>query len=79
MKATGLDKTIEEYLERRKSSTRCKVEHIFQIVKKYFGCRKATYRGIAKNMNKFFVLFGCANLVMCIRARRAKEFTALQA
>ena len=66
MKTTGLGKAIEQYLEWRKSSTstRCKVEHIFQIVKKYFGCHKTTYRGIAKNMNKFFVLFGCANLVV---------------
>ena len=75
IKATGLGKAIEKYLERRKSSMRCKVEHVFQIVKKYFGCHKTTYRGIAKNMNKFFVLFGCANLVMCIRAGRAEEFT----
>ncbi|MBP3837085.1 MAG: IS5 family transposase, partial [Pyramidobacter sp.] len=75
IKATGIGKVFEKYLERRKSSTRSKVEHVFQIVKRYFGCHKTAYRGIAKNMNKFFVLFGCANLVMCIRAGRAEEFT----
>ena len=76
MKASGIGKLFEKYRESRKSSTHSKVEHLFQIVKRYFGCRKTSYRGIAKDMNKFFVLFGCANLVMCIRAGRTEEFSA---
>ena len=36
--------------------------------------RKVAYRGIAKNMNRFHVLFGCANLLMCIRAGRTEQF-----
>lgn len=64
----------DKYIEHKKSSVRCKVEHPFLIVKKQFGYCKTVYRGIAKNMNRFNVLFACANLVMCIRAGRMTEF-----
>ena len=53
-------------MENRISSIRCKVEHAFLIVKRDFGYRKVAYRGIAKNMNRFHVLFGCANLLCMI-------------
>ena len=66
----------DKEIEHRKSSVRSKVEHIFLIVKRDFGYRKTVYRGIAKNMNRFHMLFGCANLLMCIRAGRAQEFSA---
>lgn len=62
----------DEEIENRKSSMRCKVEHPFLIVKRQFGYCKTVYRGLAKNMNRFHVLFASANLVMCIRAGRAK-------
>mgnify|MGYP004458658125 CR=1 FL=1 len=39
----------EKEIEHRKSATRCKVEHTFLIVKKYFGYAKVVYREIAKN------------------------------
>ena len=55
----------DRQIENRKSSTRCKVEHPFLIVKKQFGYAKVAYRGIAKNMNRFHILFASANLVMC--------------
>lgn len=64
----------DKQIENRKSSTRCKVEHPFLIVKKQFGYCKAVYRGIAKNMNRFHVLFASANLVMCSRAGRTRDF-----
>jgi IS5 family transposase len=64
----------DRYIESRKSSVRCKVEHPFLIVKRQFGYAKTVYRGIAKNLNRFNVLFACANLVMCIRAGRTQEF-----
>lgn len=54
--------------ENRKSSTCCKVEHPFLTVKKQFGYAKVVYRGIARNMNRFHILFASANLVMCARA-----------
>ncbi len=64
----------DEDIENRKSSTRCKVEHPFLIVKRQFGYCKTAYKGLAKNMNRFNVLFACANLVMCIRAGRTEVF-----
>ncbi len=69
-KGTHWDKQIEN----SKSSICCKVEHPFLIVKRQFGYSKVSYRGIAKNLNRFFMLFASANLVMCIRAGRQKEF-----
>lgn len=64
----------DKQIENRKSSVRCKVEHPFLIVKKQFGYCKAVYRGIAKNLNRFHVLFASANLVMCARTGRSREF-----
>ena len=55
-------------MAQRKSSVRSKVEHIFLIVKRYFGYSKVSYRGLAKNMNRFNILFASANLLMCARA-----------
>lgn len=52
----------DKEIEHRKSSTRCKVEHAFLIVKQQMGYSKVAYRGIAKNLNHSLVLFGCANL-----------------
>jgi IS5 family transposase len=53
------DKKIE-YL---KSKVRSKVEHIFYIVKRLFGYRKAVYRGLAKNTGRLYMLFASANLL----------------
>lgn len=64
----------DKEIENRKSSVRCKVEHPFLIVKRQFGYAKVAYRGIAKNMNRFHILFASANLVKCFRAGRTKEF-----
>lgn len=61
-------------IEFSKASVRSKVEHPFLIVKRFFGYSKVVYRGIEKNMNRFHMLFGCANLLMCSRAGRAREF-----
>ncbi len=66
----------DRFIENRKSSVPSKVEHPFLIVKRQFGYAKVVYRGIAKNLNRFHVLFASANLLMCIRAGRIKEFTA---
>lgn len=63
-------------IEHRKSSVRCKVEHAFLIVKGQFGYKKVSYRGLRKNLNRFHILFGSANLLMCIRAGRTAEFCA---
>lgn len=67
----------DKAIENRKSSVRCKVEHPFLIVKRQFGYCKTAYRGLKKNMNRFYFLFGSANLVMCIRGGRTKEFCSV--
>lgn len=54
----------ERYIENRKSSVRCKVEHAFKYIKDIFHFRKVRYKGLAKNLNKLNVLFSCANLLM---------------
>ena len=64
----------DHYIESRKSSVRCKVEHAFLIIKREFGYVKVAYRGIAKNLNRFNILFASANLLMCLRAGRGNEF-----
>ena len=58
------DNTIdwERYIENRKSSVRCKVEHAFRIIKCQFGYRKTIYRGLKKNENRLYAMFACANL-----------------
>ena len=51
----------ERYIENRKSSVRCKVEHGFRIIKCQFGYRKTAYRGLKKNENRLYAMFACAN------------------
>ncbi len=58
------------YTEYKKSAVRCKVEHPFRIIKGIFGYKKVVYRGLSKNLNRFYMLFGSANLLMCAWAKR---------
>lgn len=69
----------DKKMEHDKSSVRSKVEHPFLIVKKQMGYAKVVYRGIAKNMNRFHILFASANLIMCSRAGRTQEFVECMA
>ena len=64
----------DKIIEHQKASVRCKVEHPFLIVKRQFGYCKAVYKGLRKNLARFFALFASANLLMCVRAGRQKEF-----
>lgn len=64
----------DKHIEHRKSSVRCKVEHAFLIVKRDFGYRKVVYKGIKKNLNRFHMLFACANLLMLVRGGRTEQF-----
>lgn len=52
----------ERYIENRKSSVRCRVEHAFRIIKCQLGYKKIVYRGLAKNENRLYAMFACANL-----------------
>lgn len=60
----------EHLIEHQKASVRCKVEHIFRIIKCQFGYRKVAYRGLAKNENRLYALFASANLYMLASAGR---------
>ena len=60
----------ERYIENRKSSVRCKVEHAFRIIKCQFGYKKTVYRGLLKNANRLYALFACANLYALAMAGR---------
>ena len=64
----------DKKMEHNKSSVRYKIEHAFLIVKNQMGHAKVAYRGIAKDMNRFNVLFASANLLMCSRAGRTQDF-----
>ena len=64
----------DKEIEQAKSRVRGKVEHVYHIIKDIFGYRKVIYKGIAKNMNRLYMLFMSANLVMCSRAGRVQEF-----
>ena len=50
--------------EKRKASTRAKVEHPFLYVKRQFGYAKVRYRGLAKNTQRIALLLGFANLLI---------------
>ena len=71
------DKAIdwERYIESRKSSIRCKVEHVFRIIKCKFGYKKVAYRGLKKNENRLYALFACANLYFLAIANRKLSVT----
>ena len=60
----------ERFIERRKSSVRSKVEFPFRFVKVQCGFCKTVYRGIAKNLNRLFVLFASGNLYFLAKAGR---------
>lgn len=57
----------DKEIEHQKSSMRSKVEHPFLTVKRDFGYKKVAYRGMAKNLNRFYFLFASANILMYLR------------
>ena len=61
----------ERFIEYRKSSVRCKVEHVSRIIKCQFGYTKTRYRGLMKNKNRLYAMFACANLYMLATAGRS--------
>jgi IS5 family transposase len=52
---------------RKMSSIRARVEHVFRVLKCQFGYRKVRYKGIAKNAAQVFSLIGLANLYLARR------------
>lgn len=53
--------------EQEKSSVRCKVEHVFAVVKHIFHYRKTRYRGLKKQAAKQNIVFALANLYLADR------------
>lgn len=54
-------------IEKKKSSVRCKVEHVFAVVKRLFRYRKTRYRGLQKQTAKNYIMFALANLYLADR------------
>jgi len=53
---------------RKMSSVRSRVEHLFRVVKRQFGYTKVRYRGLVKNAAQVFTLIGLTNLYLARRA-----------
>ena len=62
--AEGTEKEILKAVEKAKASVRAFVEHPFHIVKNLFGHRKVSCRGLAKNGQQLYTLFGLANVMI---------------
>ena len=69
--ADGAEKEARKAVEKTKASVRALVEHPFHLVKNLFRHRKARCRGLAKNGQQLYILFGLANVVIGARTRAA--------
>lgn len=52
---------------RKQSSVRARVEHVFRVIKRQFGFQKTRYRGLEKNASQVNLLVGLANIYMLRR------------
>jgi IS5 family transposase len=52
----------DKLTNRRKSSVRAKVEHVFRPLKTLWGFAKARYRGLQKNANRAFAMLAMVNI-----------------
>jgi IS5 family transposase len=64
-------------MENRKSSTRCRVEHVFHVIKDLFGLRKTPYRGLAKNTERLTWAVMPAGLYLLAMSNRRTDGSAL--
>ncbi|HBO1345057.1 IS5 family transposase [Pseudomonas aeruginosa] len=55
---------LERMVNRFKSRTRARVEHVFGVVKRLWGFSKVRYRGLAKNATRAFVSLAMANIYL---------------
>ena len=56
--------TNQKKRNRRQSSIRARVEHVFRVIKRQFGFTKTRYRGLKKNATQVNMLMGPANLYL---------------
>jgi IS5 family transposase len=64
-RAAGGNKNQSHYwkrINRARSRTRARGEHLFRVVKQLWGFTKTRYRGIAKNLARAQMMFALANL-----------------
>lgn len=57
----------ERAINRIRSATRARAEHVFHVVKNLWGFTKVRYRGLRKNTARVFAAFALANLYMVRR------------
>ncbi len=55
---------LERPVNRAKSRTRARVEHVFGVVKRLWGFNKVRYRGLSKNATRAFVALALANIYL---------------
>lgn len=70
-KLSGSGRYAAKKKEHQKSSVRCKVEHVFAVVKNIFRYRKTRYRGLRKQTAKLNIMFALANLYLADRKNLA--------
>lgn len=70
LKSTTKHKLTEanKRFNRKMSSVRSRVEHVFRVIKRQFGYTKVRYKGLAKNAAQVFTLIGLTNLYLARRA-----------
>jgi transposase, IS5 family len=70
LKASAQHKLTEanKRFNRKMSSIRSRVEHVFRVIKQQFGYTKVRYKGLAKNAAQVFTLIGLTNLYLARRA-----------
>ncbi|UZR29831.1 IS5 family transposase [Methylococcus mesophilus] len=56
--------SAQKRCNRKLSSLRSRVEHLFRVMKRQFGYTKTRYRGLAKNAAQVFTLIGLTNLYL---------------
>lgn len=63
---------VERRKNRNKSKIRCRVEHVFAVVKRLWGFNKARYRGLQKNATRAFTALALANIYLCRNQLKAE-------
>lgn len=63
---------LERLVNRAKSRTRARVEHMFGVVKRLWKFDKVRYRGLAKNATRAFVTLAMANIYLARRPLMAQ-------
>ena len=77
-KRSTIKDDVTKEIEKRKSSTRSKVEHVFHIIKDIFGYRKTAYRGLAKNTTRLTMCALLTNVYMLMMANRRLDGTPIR-